>query len=81
MTGALCGTCTDVRLAYRWCLCGPRRRCVVWWGGDYYGESSICLECGEEYSGVEWVERPFQPRWRKRNIARAKRLLEGAGRR
>ncbi len=78
MTGALCGTCRNVRLALRWCVCSTWRRkhrFVVWDGGDYYGESGICLRCGEEYSGDEWVERPMERGWRKRNLARARRLL------
>lgn len=79
MTGALCGTCVNVRLAYRPCLCGSPRRMVVWSGGDWYGEYRTCLTCGEQYGGGEVLARPSRPRWREQHIARAKRLLEGVG--
>lgn len=78
--GCLCGVCTDVRVALRVCLCstrGRKRQFVVWDGGDYYGEYGICLRCGERYGGDGWLDRPFCPGWRKKNIAKAKRMLIG----
>ena len=76
----LWGQSGAARLAYRQCLCSGsrKRRFVVWDGGEYYGEDGICLSCGEQYGGDEWLERPFARGWRKANIAKAKRMLAAA---
>ena len=39
---------------------------VGWW--------MTCLRCGEQWAGDEWMPRPFQRGWRKKNIENAKRL-------
>lgn len=41
---------------------------------EWYGWNCTCLMCGERRTDNEWMERPFEPRWRKKNIAAAKVL-------
>ena len=53
-----CFNCERVRLA---------ARCFS--GSGWYGDSIICTHCGEDlYDGY----RPFSPRWRQRNIRKAR---------
>ena len=52
--------------------CKSRRTMVGWWY-EWYGWDVTCLGCGEQWSGEEMCERPFERGWRQRNIERAKR--------
>lgn len=68
---ALCSPTTIyVRTVRRCPVCGKRRRLV---GFDqlWYGITWTCLGCGDQWCGVELLPRPFRPRWRRDNIARA----------
>jgi hypothetical protein len=46
---------------------------------EWYGWHLICLRCGEESSGGEYLERPFAPGWRGKNKARARKLWRSMG--
>lgn len=58
-------------------VCGQRRRLV---GFDqlWYGITWTCLGCGDMWCGEELLERPFKPRWRQENIARASKRWDAA---
>jgi hypothetical protein len=43
---------------------------------EWYGAFVTCLNCGEQWSDGEQLDRPFEPGWRKKNIASALRTLE-----
>lgn len=51
--------------------CGQRTRQYEWFQ-DWYGWHTTCLSCGEQWQDGERCPRPFKPRWRAENIARAK---------
>lgn len=76
---AICGPGAQVvSTRVRFCInCKRRRRFYVSRSKelDYYGEYGTCLTCGEQYGGGEWLPRPFAPRWRVANVAKAKRKL------
>ena len=40
-------------------------------GSGWYEDDALCAECGESVTGY----RPFRPRWRKENIAKAQEWL------
>jgi len=40
---------------------------------EWYGVRETCLKCGEQWGEGEMLERPFAPRWRKKNVEMAKR--------
>lgn len=39
---------------------------------EWYGANFQCLNCGDQWSDGERLERPFAPGWRKRAIAKAR---------
>jgi predicted amidophosphoribosyltransferase len=55
--------------------CGKNTEfCVQYY--EWYDPQEICLECGEEFAGVEMIARPFARGWREKNKERAKKILE-----
>lgn len=58
--------------------CEQTRRHVVMFMGSWYGENWWCLACGEETCSEGPMPRPFKPRWRKENIAKAKEMWANA---
>lgn len=66
----------EVTKAKKW-----RRRCPsctfrathVGYFYEWYGWHVTCLRCGEQWQDGEWLERPFMPRWRQRNIEAARK--------
>jgi len=41
------------------------------WAQEWYGWHLTCLECGEQFADGEWLERPWSPGWREKNILKA----------
>ncbi len=71
---AICGITPKVRLTRRMyfeCFNCERVRLVArcFSGSGWYGDSFICTHCGED---LETGYRPFSPRWRQRNIRKAR---------
>jgi hypothetical protein len=54
--------------------CGKRRMLMQTF--DWYDPRFSCLNCGDEWSGGERMERPFARGWRERAVADLKRTLE-----
>jgi len=69
----ICAPQTDLRHLMRIdCPTCKRRTFAVGFHAPWYGWDLTCLKCGEEWSDGEMRRRPFAPRWRLRNIERAK---------
>jgi len=43
---------------------------------EWYGWEVICLACGDAWQDGEMRERPFRPRWRQEEIAKAMKRIE-----
>lgn len=54
--------------------CKKRRRMVVDMY-EWYDPTATCGTCGETWTGGERCERPFEPGWRKKNIAYAQSAI------
>ncbi len=65
---------TKITLPRIFCFHCDRKTDFVTAFQEWYGWSGTCLNCGERFQDDEWIARPFQPRWRKENIAEAKAL-------
>lgn len=44
----------------------------------WYGQTLACLSCGDMWTDGEMHPRPFKPRWRAENIARAQQWWDEA---
>lgn len=55
------------------CPTCKRRTFFYQWFQEWYGWHSTCLKCGDQWADGEMCERPFKPRWRKENIAAARK--------
>lgn len=65
-----------IRMPVHFCpTCKTRRRMLAQFQ-DYYGWTETCLTCGEQWTDRQMHDRPFAPRWRKKNVARAKAAWE-----
>ena len=64
----------EVRVRY--CPTEDDDREMYGWFQDWYGWRITCLGCGEQWQDGEMGERPFRPRWRKDNIAKAMRSVD-----
>lgn len=51
--------------------CGRKSRFLCWYY-EWYGPSTICLNCGREWEDGEWMPLPFTRGARAKNIANAK---------
>ena len=49
------------------------KRTMVTWFYEWYGPTITCLGCGEQWNEDGMLPRPFEPGWRKKGIARARR--------
>ena len=63
---------TKTKMPVAYCPTCKRRRRFLAQFQDYYGWQSTCLSCGDQWQDSERLERPFYPRWRQKNIAKAK---------
>ena len=68
---------SDVRKKRRICPSCKLRRMFVACYQEWYGWTNTCLGCGDRWTDGEMHERPFAPRWRKDNIASAKKVWDG----
>lgn len=58
----------------RQCPTCERRTTLVFFHTPWYGVDITCLRCGENWDGEEGRrERPFEPGWRPRSIAAARK--------
>jgi len=55
--------------------CGGERGFLVEFY-EWYGWDVICLACGDSWQDGEMRERPFRPRWRQEEIAKAMKRIE-----
>jgi len=46
---------------------------------EWYGTTWTCAGCGDRWTDGEMHERPFQPRWRRKNIEYARKVLSEIG--
>jgi len=73
----ICGIAPRVRLStLDWHPCWHCKALAVvrtFSGSGWYEDGFLCSNCGED---VASGYRPFEPRWRKRNIERALKALE-----
>ena len=51
--------------------CGQRTR-MLGWAYEWYGATVVCLRCGREWQGGEWMPLPFMREARQHNIDEAK---------
>ena len=80
--GALCGsTYLEVKMPVVFCTTCERPRRMLYQLAAWYGAEWTCLSCGEQFSADEGrKDRPFVPRWRQANIAKAKEFWQRHGR-
>lgn len=70
----------DVNLrGYMECPTCERRRRYAGFFQEWYGATMYCLGCGDVWTDGEMHERPFRPRWRTKNKARAREYWTAAG--
>lgn len=75
----VCGP-DNTRLRKRYLRC-PVCECtteMVTRNDGWYGLVAMCCRCGDSWSGGELRERPFARGWRKRAVARHRRLWDQA---
>ena len=53
-----------------------KRRTFYCFFQEWYGWAVTCIGCGDMWTDGEHHPRPFEPGWRKRNIASARRNWE-----
>jgi hypothetical protein len=77
MSGALCGA-TLVHADLRTTFCPTCKRDTLMFQQyfEWYGPSTVCLNCGERWQDGERSQRPFAPRWREKSIDRAKQRMK-----
>lgn len=54
--------------------CKRRRRMLAQFQ-EYYGWRTTCLTCGESWEDGEMLARPFEPGWRRKSVAHARKRL------
>lgn len=67
-------TIHDVKKWRRLCPSCTFRATHLGWFQEWYGWHITCLNCGESWQDGEWCPRPFEPKWREKNIAAARRM-------
>jgi len=74
IVGAICGGFSRIKQPVIYCLtCKARKRSVAIFL-EWYGWTTTCLGCGDQWSDGEMHDRPFMRRWRQQSISHAKQL-------
>ena len=62
----------DERVGFRRCPSCKRPKAQFYsWFQEWYGWHTTCCECGERFADGEWLDRPWLPGWREKNILKA----------
>lgn len=77
VVGFICSpTIKDFGRKYQKCIDCKRKRYFWCIYQEWYGWSGTCLTCGAQFDDREWLPKPFEPRWRKKNVKRARKQMK-----